>query len=302
MPALRALFAQGYQLVAAYTQPDRPAGRGREAKASALKQAALELGIPVYQPVSLKDPSAQAQLAVLKPDLMVVAAYGLLLPQAVLDVPRLGCINIHASLVPRWRGAAPIQRAILAGDTDTGISIMQMDAGLDTGAVLAQAGCAIHDTDTGSNLHDRLMALGAQTLLNMLPAFLAGTIIPVAQQHQAACYAAKLNKHEASIDWTQSAQHLARCVRAFNAWPVAYTQWHKHGKGDTLRIWQAQALAATSAAAPGTVLTASAEGIDVATGDGVLRLLAVQTSGKRALGAADFVNANSLQGQRLGTW
>jgi methionyl-tRNA formyltransferase len=301
VPPLQALIAAGYEVVAVYTQPDRPAGRGRETKASAVKNAALRHSIPVYQPVNFKGDIELQKLAALKPDVMVVTAYGLLLPAAVLATPRLGCINIHASLLPRWRGAAPIQRAILAGDTETGITIMQMDAGLDTGAVLAQRSCAIADDDTGSSLHDRLMQLGAELLLETLPDFFAAGISARPQAESQACYARKLSKQEAEIDWQCSAADIARAVRAFNAWPVAFTTWRKNQRKEILRIWRAQVSAAGAADyLPGTVIASGASGIDVATGAGVLRLLEVQPTGKRVMSSADFCNAQQLDGQLLG--
>ena len=297
---LLSLIESGYEVVAVYTQPDRPAGRGREPRPSPVKQKAVEHNIPVFQPESLKSEADQSVLSDLRPDLMIVTAYGLLLPQAVLDIPRLGCINIHASLLPRWRGAAPIQRAILAGDDKTGITIMQMDKGLDTGNMLAMQECSINSDETGSSLHDRLMVIGAETLMTMLPDFIEEKIQAQQQDGALATYASKLSKQEAAIDWSLSALQIDRCVRAYNAWPVAFTSWQKKNKPDVLRVWQSEILATTSNAVAGTVLSCGRDGIDVATGDGVLRLLQVQPSGKKVMAAADFANAHHLDGQVLG--
>lgn len=301
--ALDALIASSYDVIAVYTQPDRPAGRGRGVHASPVKEKALEHNIPVYQPVSLKDEQAQDELKSLNADLMIVTAYGLLLPSAVLMMPRLGCINIHASLLPRWRGAAPIQRAILAGDKKTGITIMQMDEGLDTGNMLAIAECDITDEDTGSSLHDKLMLLGAETLLSALPAIAAKSSNGVRQEESKACYASKLSKTEAKIDWSLSAEDIQRAVRAYNAWPVAYCLYEKKNKVSTLRLWQAKVVrqgVSVSEVPPGTVIAESADtGIDIATGNQILRVTELQAEGKRRMSAADFLNANSLLGQLL---
>jgi len=306
--ALDALIASSHEVIAVYTQPDRPAGRGRGFKASPVKEKALQHNIPVHQPESLRDEQVQQTLKALGADLMVVTAYGLLLPMPVLEVPRLGCINIHASLLPRWRGAAPIQRAILAGDKKTGITIMQMDKGLDTGDMLAVAECGIDDNDTASSLHDKLMLLGAETLMSALPAIAEETAKRVKQDDDDACYAAKLNKAEAEINWQQSAVEIERAVRAYNSWPVAYSHYEKkvgNGKPVSLRIWQAEVIeqqtgkVVTTDMSAGRVIAESTGGIDVMTGDGVLRIIELQAEGKRRMSVADFLNANSLLEQTL---
>lgn len=302
VPPLRALHAAGHHIVAVYTQPDRPAGRGRALRPSPVKQLTTELGIPVHQPEKLSSDEDQQVLRDLAPDLMIVTAYGLLLPKAVLDIPKLGCINIHASLLPRWRGAAPIQRAIIAGDSKTGVTIMQMDEGLDTGGMLKISECDISDDDTGSTLHDKLMQLGADTLMQCLPKLTAGELSAQQQDDAQACYAGKLSKQEATLNWNNEAAYLQRCVRAYNAWPVASTSWRKtaNSKAEVLRVWQAEVLDQASNATPGTVIASSKQGIDVACGEGVLRLLQVQPAGKRVMAVADFVNAYDVAGQQLG--
>ncbi|MDT8282594.1 MAG: methionyl-tRNA formyltransferase [Gammaproteobacteria bacterium] len=300
---LQALISSPHEVIAVYTQPDRPAGRGRGMHESPVKQIALQNAIPVYQPESLRDKNAQAELQALAADLMVVTAYGLLLPPAVLVMSRLGCINIHASLLPRWRGAAPIQRAILAGDKTTGVTIMQMDEGLDTGDMLAVAQCEISDEDTGATLHDKLMVLGATTLLSVLPAIAEGTQARIKQNNEEACYAAKLSKAEAKINWRLPAVEIQRAIRAYNNWPVAYCTYQKDKRLAKLRLWQAELCPAdmfSGAAAPGTVIAESAAGIDVATVDGVLRITELQAEGKRRMSAVDFLNANTLLNQVLG--
>ena len=296
VPTLDRLIDAGRRPVAVYTRPDRPAGRGRRPRPSPVKQRAEQAGIPVLQPASLRTPDAQAELAALAPDLLVVVAYGLILPQAVLDIPRLGCVNVHASLLPRWRGAAPIQRALLAGDATTGVTIMQMEAGLDTGPMLARREIPIGAQDTAGDLHDRLAVLGAELLVEVLPDIAAGRLTPVPQDDAAATYADKLSKDEAPLDWQRPAAALARQVRAFNPWPVAETRL----AGRILRIWQAEALPGPTAAAPGEIVAAGRDGIDVATAEGVLRLIRLQAPGGRPLPAADFLNGHPLRpGDRL---
>jgi methionyl-tRNA formyltransferase len=288
VPCLEACRASGAEVVAVYTQPDRPAGRGRRLAASPVKQAALAAGIPVEQPETLKSPEAQAALAAHAPDLMVVVAYGLILPRKVLATPRLGCWNVHASLLPRWRGAAPIQRAILAGDAETGVDLMQMEAGLDTGPVLLERRTPIGPDDTGGSLHDRLAALGAEALAEGLARTLAGeALVPRPQAQEGVAYAHKLDKAEARLDFARPAIELERQVRAFDPWPVAEGEI----AGETLRVWAARAVALDHAAAPGSVLDAGRAGIDVACGEGALRITAVQRAGGRRIGAADYLNA-----------
>lgn len=280
--------ARHHEVVGVYTQPDRPAGRGRGLMPSPVKLEAIARGIPVFQPESLKTAEAQQQLRDLQPDLMVVVAYGLILPKAVLAIPTHGCWNVHASLLPRWRGAAPIQRAIQAGDTETGVCLMQMEAGLDTGPVLLRQHTPIHAGELGGSLHDRLAELGAQVLSDGLGLLRAG-LKPIAQPQpeQGVTYAHKLDKAEARLDWSQDAQVLERTVRAFNPWPIAEAQL----AGERVRIHGAVALADNQGKAPGTLLAAGRDGIDIACGQGGLRLRVLQREGGKAITAADYLNA-----------
>jgi methionyl-tRNA formyltransferase len=299
LPALRALLASRHHVVGVLTQPDRPAGRGRELRASPVKLlAAAQSGVPIAQPSTLKTPEGRAILHEWSPDLLVVVAYGLILPQAVLDRPRLGCLNIHGSLLPRWRGAAPIQRAILAGDPETGVSIMQMEAGLDTGPVLVERRHPIGMHDTAGDLHDALSELGAAALMEAIEAIIAGTVHMRPQPAEGVTYASKLEKSEALIDWTQSAGTLDRQVRAFNPWPIAETRF----AGETLRILRARvAPRAGGEAAPGTLLGLAEDGLRVACGNGVLAVSELQRSGKRPVSARDFANAVRMDGLRFGS-
>lgn len=294
-----AILQSEHLLVAAYTQPDRPSGRGRKLAASPVKDLALQHEIPVFQPPNFKDPETVQQLAALKPDIMVVVAYGLLLPQAVLDIPRLGCINVHASLLPRWRGAAPIQRAIAAGDQETGVTIMQMDAGLDTGDMLLKVTTPITTEDTGGSLHDRLAELGADACVTALNQLANGTENPQPQDDTLATYAHKLSKEEGALDWRQSATNLNNKIRGFSPWPVAYTTL----AGQVLRIHAAEPVDCARNGEAGEVLQADKTGILVAAGQGALRLTKLQLPGGKALSAADLLNSKRdlfLPGTQLG--
>jgi methionyl-tRNA formyltransferase len=288
VPCLEACRASGAEVVAVYTQPDRPAGRGRKLTPSPVKQAALAAGIAVEQPESLKSADVQQQLADYRPDLLVVVAYGLILPRKVLAIPRLGCWNVHASLLPRWRGAAPIQRAILAGDRESGVDLMRMEAGLDTGPVLLEARTPISRDDTGGSLHDRLAMLGAEVLAEGLRRTLAGEVlVATPQPDDGLTYAHKLDKAEAKLDFSRPALELERQVRAFDPWPVAEGEI----AGEPLRIWAAHAIELDHHAAPGRVLAAGRDGIDLACGSGALRVTAVQRAGGKRIGAVDYLNA-----------
>jgi methionyl-tRNA formyltransferase len=287
VPCLRAAAKFG-EVVAVYTQPDRPAGRGRALTPSPVKREALLRGIEVFQPETLREKVSRDALRALKPDLMVVVAYGLILPQKVLDIPTHGCWNVHASLLPRWRGAAPIQRAIEAGDTVTGVCLMRMEKGLDTGPMLLSQRIDIGAQETGGQLHDRLSDLGAQVLADGLGLLRAGIVpVAVAQPAEGVTYAHKLDKHEAKLDWTQPAVALANKVRAFNPWPVAEVEL----AGERVRIHGAVALDVAHDKAPGCVIAAGREGIDIACGEGVLRIRSLQREGGKAITAADYLNA-----------
>jgi methionyl-tRNA formyltransferase len=286
--SLRALLADGqHDIVAVYTQPDRPSGRGRTLNTSPVKQLALSHGVDVRQPVSLRDERVLEDLQALHLDLFIVVAYGLLLPEPVLTTPRLGCVNVHASLLPRWRGAAPIERAILAGDTRTGVTLMQIETALDSGPMLRQATCDIRDDDTAGTLHDRLARLGAETLVASLPALARGELTPQRQDDRLATYAAKIDRREAELDWKRPAIELARRVRAFNPRFGASTAL----AGEPVKVWEAVVVPARGSRSPGEILYAGNGGIDVATADDALRLLRVQAPGRRIVSAAEFLNA-----------
>jgi methionyl-tRNA formyltransferase len=293
VPHLAACRRENVEIAAVYTQPDRPAGRGRQLAPSPIKQAALAAGLRVEQPQNLRDQATRDHLQAYAPDLFVVVAYGLILSKKVLAIPRLGCWNLHASLLPRWRGAAPVQRALLAGDNETGVCLMQMEAGLDTGPVLLRSAIPIAPTDTGGSLHDKLAELGAKTLAAGLDRMLRSDPMPMsAQSDHGVTYAHKLDKAEARLDWNESAEVLERKVRGFYPWPVAEADI----AGERLRIWSARALTATSsfattAATPGSVVAATREGLDLACASGILRVLELQRAGGRRITAADYLNA-----------
>jgi methionyl-tRNA formyltransferase len=298
LPALRALVHSNHRVVGVLTQPDRPAGRGQQLRASPVKLLALDARLPLAQPASLKSPKDREALIQWAPDVLVVVAYGLILPPPVLALPRLGCVNIHGSLLPRWRGAAPIQRAILAGDPETGVTIMQLDAGLDTGPMLLERRRPIGSHDTAGDLHDALSELGAAALLEALDALAAGTLKARAQPSEGVTYAPKIEKSEAPLDWSKKAFQLDAQVRAFNPWPIAETRM----AGETLRVLQTRVAAADGVeAAPGTLLGLADDGLRVACGEGVLAVRELQRAGKRPVSARDFANAVRLTGLRLGT-
>ncbi|UAY95923.1 methionyl-tRNA formyltransferase [Dickeya dadantii] len=284
---LAGLLSSEHEVVGVFTQPDRPAGRGNKLTPSPVKVLAEQHAIPVFQPKSLRPVENQQLVAELGADVMVVVAYGLILPQAVLDMPRLGCINVHGSLLPRWRGAAPIQRALWAGDTQTGITIMQMDAGLDTGAMLHKIECPILPDDTSATLYDKLAKLGPQGLMETLAQLSASQATAEAQDDSLATYAEKLSKEEARLDWQLSAKQLERCIRAFNPWPVSYFLIEEQ----PVKVWKAEALNTSHQQQPGTILAADKDGIRIATADGVLNIQILQPSGKKSMSAQDLLNS-----------
>ncbi|MDG3086731.1 methionyl-tRNA formyltransferase [Vibrio hannami] len=286
---LAALLSSEHEVIAVYTQPDRPAGRGKKLTASPVKNIALENNIPVYQPENFKSDEAKQQLADLNADIMVVVAYGLLLPQQVLDTPKLGCINVHGSILPRWRGAAPIQRSIWAGDKETGVTIMQMDIGLDTGDMLKIATLPIEPTDTSASMYEKLAELGPEALVDCLADIAEGKAVPEKQDDELANYANKLSKEEAKIDWSENAEFIERCIRAFNPWPMSYFSVAENN----IKVWNARVEESTTDKPAGTVLKADKTGIYVATGKGTLVLESIQIPGKKAMPVQDVLNSKS---------
>ena len=284
---LDALLSSGHQVVGVFTQPDRPAGRGKKLMPSPVKVLAEEHGLPVFQPASLRPQENQQLVADLNADVMVVVAYGLILPKAVLDMPRLGCINVHGSLLPRWRGAAPIQRSLWAGDADTGVTIMQMDVGLDTGDMLYKLSCPITDEDTSATLYDKLAELGPKSLIDTLQQLADNRVQPEVQDEALVTYADKLSKEEARLDWSLPAAQLERCIRAFNPWPMSWLEID----GQPVKVWQASVIAGPVNAAPGTIVEANKQGIQVATVEGILNLESLQPAGKKAMSAQDLLNS-----------
>ncbi|ARN74046.1 methionyl-tRNA formyltransferase [Oceanicoccus sagamiensis] len=285
---LQGILAQAeHEVIAVYSQPDRPAGRGKKLKPSAVKQVALDNNIPVYQPLNFKETADQQTLQALNADLMVVVAYGLLLPKVILDAPRLGCINVHASLLPRWRGAAPIQRAIEAGDSESGVIIMQMDEGLDTGDMLLEARCDISAEDTGGSLHDKLADIGVPALNSALQQIAAQTISATQQDHEQTCYAPKISKRELAIDWQQAASVIQRKIRAFNPFPIAYTSLN----GERIKIWQTSL--SDSSGQAGQIIHADKKSIIVACGEGSLKLDVIQLPGGKALEIPAVMNSKA---------
>lgn len=284
---LDALLSSGHEVVGVFTQPDRPAGRGNKLTPSPVKVLAEQHSIPVFQPKSLRPEENQAMVQVLNADVMVVVAYGLILPQPVLSMPRLGCINVHGSLLPLWRGAAPIQRALWAGDSETGVTIMQMDVGLDTGAMLHKISCPILPQDTSATLYDKLAELGPRGLLETLEQLADGSAVAETQNDALATYAEKLSKEEARLSWQLSAEQLERCIRAFNPWPVSYFIVDEQ----PVKVWKAEVIAKAHGSQPGTIIQADKQGIQVATADGILNIQELQPAGKKVMAAQDLLNS-----------
>ena len=295
---LDALLTSGHQIVGVFTQPDRPAGRGKKLMPGPVKVLAETHGLPVFQPASLRPEENQKLVADLNADVMVVVAYGLILPKAVLDMPRLGCVNVHGSLLPRWRGAAPIQRALWAGDAETGVTIMKMDVGLDTGDMLYKLACPITAEDTSATLYDKLADLGPQGLIETLQQLADNTATPEVQDETQMTYAEKLSKEEARIDWSLSAAQLERCIRAFNPWPMSWLMIDEQ----PVKVWKASVINGNASAEPGTIIDASKNGIQVTTGEGILNLESLQPAGKKAMSAQDLLNSRRewfIPGNRL---
>lgn len=291
LPCLDALIQSKHHIKAIYSQPDRPAGRGRKLQASAVKEWALAQSIPVYQPLNFKTPESIAELVNLNPDVIIVIAYGLILPRVVLEIPRLGCINVHASLLPRWRGASPIQHAILSGDIQTGVTIMQMDVGMDTGDMLCTVACPVSQLDTAGSLHDQLAEISAKPLLATLDALINKQAQPQVQNNELATYAGKISKEDALINWQDSAVGIDRRIRAFNPWPIAYTPLG----GDVLRIHQAQVVEMECLQTPGTIISLDKNGMLIATGSKGLLVKKIQFPGARAVSVADWLNSGKTQ-------
>lgn len=291
LPCLEALLHSSHHLKAIYTQPDRPAGRGRKLQASAVKDWALTHDIPVYQPLNFKTQDAIDELAALRPDLIIVIAYGLILPRAVLEIPRLGCINVHASLLPRWRGASPIQQAVLHGDSHSGVTLMQMDVGMDTGDMLAKVDCDISPIDTAGTLHDKLAQLSAEPLLKTVDLLAQGKAHPEVQNEDLVTYAKKISKEDGCIRWQDSALTIDRLIRAFNPWPIAYLRLGE----EQVRVHRASMVNLNAAVAPGTIIALDKKGLLVATGEGGLLIEKIQFPGGKAVTVADWLNAGKSQ-------
>lgn len=295
---LDALLSSGHKVVGVFTQPDRPAGRGKKLMPSPVKVLGEEHGLPIFQPASLRPQENQQLVADLNADVMVVVAYGLILPKAVLDMPRLGCVNVHGSLLPRWRGAAPIQRSLWAGDAETGVTIMKMDVGLDTGDMLFKLACPITNEDTSATLYDKLADLGPQGLIETLQQLADNTATPEVQDEALVTYAEKLSKEEAQLDWSLSAAQLERCIRAFNPWPMSWMMIDDQ----PVKIWKASVIDGDTSEEPGTIIEVSKQGIQVATAKGILNLESLQPAGKKAMSAQDLLNSRRewfIPGNRL---